>query len=218
MYEFCTHTWSTVKGKCPHDCSYCYVKGIARRFRKPQLEAHFDEKELRTNLGSGNFIFVGSSNDLFATGLPEEWILRTLDHCSKYDNRYLFQSKNPARILDFIDHPVFRRSVVCTTIETGFHYSDHMGDTPDPTQRSIAMGKISEKLTTYVTVEPIMTFHHDHLVQLIRYCNPQQVNIGADSGHNRLPEPSGEQVRALIAEMETFTVVKPKSNLARLLK
>ena len=25
MYEFITHTWNTVAGKCPHDCKYCYA-------------------------------------------------------------------------------------------------------------------------------------------------------------------------------------------------
>lgn len=26
MYDFVTHTWNTIKGECPHDCSYCYMK------------------------------------------------------------------------------------------------------------------------------------------------------------------------------------------------
>ena len=28
MYEFVTHTWNPIKGKCYHDCSYCYMKKI----------------------------------------------------------------------------------------------------------------------------------------------------------------------------------------------
>jgi len=35
MYEFATHLWNPVKGKCGYDCSYCYVKRIAKaRHRK----------------------------------------------------------------------------------------------------------------------------------------------------------------------------------------
>ena len=90
MYEFVTHTWNTIKGACPHDCSYCYMK----RWGK-QNPDRFDEKELKTDLGNGNFIFVGSSCDMFADDIPETWILRTLEHCFKYNNRYLFQTKNP---------------------------------------------------------------------------------------------------------------------------
>ena len=61
MYEFVTHTWNTVKGRCPHDCSYCYMK----RWGK-QRDPYFDRRELKTDLGEGNFIFVGSSCDIFA--------------------------------------------------------------------------------------------------------------------------------------------------------
>lgn len=113
MYDFVTHTWNTVKGQCYHDCSYCYMKRWGNL-----KECRFDEKELKTDLGSGNFIFVGSSNDMFSTNIPEWWIRKTLKHCSEFDNKYLFQTKNPDRILDFIDVPVISdKSVVCTTME-----------------------------------------------------------------------------------------------------
>ena len=26
MYDFITHTWNPIKGKCLHNCSYCYMK------------------------------------------------------------------------------------------------------------------------------------------------------------------------------------------------
>ena len=53
---------------------------------------------------------------------------------------------------------------------------------------------------------------------MIKYCNPKQVNIGADSGNNNLPEPSKEKVLALIDELQKFTTIHNKSNLKRLLK
>ncbi|GAI23708.1 unnamed protein product, partial [marine sediment metagenome] len=92
MYPFVTHTWNPIRGKCPHDCVYCYMKVY------PQPELHFATKEMETNLGIGNFIFVGSSTDMWAYEAEGNWILDTLKHCCKYSlNRYLFQSKNPAR-------------------------------------------------------------------------------------------------------------------------
>ena len=90
MYDFVTHTWNTVKGKCPHDCSYCYMKRW-----KNQKKIRFDSKELETDLGKGNFIFVGSSCDLFAHDILYEWIIKTMEHLKRFDNKYLFQSKNP---------------------------------------------------------------------------------------------------------------------------
>lgn len=218
MYNFVTHTWNTVKGPCPHRCGYCYVDKIMKRFNK-KVELHFDESELKTNLGSGNFIFVGSSNDLFAAEHPDEWILETLKHCEKHENRYLLQSKNPSRILDYIDAAVISdKAVICTTIETNRYYPEVISDCPLVDNRADAMNIISEVVKTYITIEPIMDFDLPELVELIKRCNPEQVNIGADSGHNHLPEPSKEKVLKLIDEVNKFTKVKEKSNLKRLLK
>jgi hypothetical protein len=61
MYEFVTHIWNPVKGRCPYECSYCYVGRICGRFGREQREPYLDERELRANLGSGNTIFVCDS-------------------------------------------------------------------------------------------------------------------------------------------------------------
>ena len=207
MYDFITHTWNTVKGTCTHDCSYCYVK------RWGSLNpVRLDEKEFRTKLGDGNFIFVGSSNDMFAAAVPTEWIQRTLDHCKKFDNRYLFQTKNPVRLMDFELPP---NSVVCTTIETNRFYPEIMNNSPKPIIRAEAMSGI--KHPKYVTIEPILDFDLNELIDLIRRCNPVQVNIGADSGNHGLPEPSAEKVLQLIIGLEKFTKVKRKKNLIRII-
>lgn len=210
MYDWITHTYNTVKGKCHHDCTYCFMKRWGHL--KP---VRFDEKELKTDLGSGNFIFVGSSCDMFAEDIPERWITETLTHCSEFDNTYLFQTKNPGRALYFTEWP--EKSVFCTTIETNRWY-DQMHHSPPPFERSRAMNGISIFNKTYVTVEPIMDFDLKELTNLIAMCNPQQVNIGADSGGNSLPEPQPEKIRDLIDCLSGFTKVKEKKNLKRILK
>ncbi len=80
------------------------------------------------------------------------------------------------------------------------------------------MSIISEIVNTYVTIEPIMDFDLEEMVELIKKCNPQQVNIGADSGNNHLPEPPKEKIFKLIEALSSFTTVKQKDNLKRLLK
>lgn len=213
MYDFVTHTWNTVKGECPHLCSYCYM----RRWGK-QKPVRFDEKELKTDLGSGNFIFVGSSCDMFADEIPEEWIIPTLVHCRKFNNRYLLQTKNPGRIIDFL-HILPNSVNICTTIETNRYNKDVMRNCPHIYERSRMMGWLSDEgFDCYVTIEPILDFDVDTLYDLIKPIKPKQVNIGADSGNNHLPEPPKEKILQLIAELEKFTVVKQKSNLKRLLK
>jgi DNA repair photolyase len=215
MYDFVTHTWNTVKGKCPHGCSYCYMK----RFGE-QKPVRFDEKELKTDLGSGNFIFVGSSCDMFAIDIPVSWINRTLIHCRDHNNKYLFQSKSPYRMLkEIIGLELKEKSILCTTIETNRVYPMIMCDCPTPETRARDMALADAyKFKTFVTIEPVMDFDTDELLRLIRMCNPTQVNIGADSGNNHLPEPSAEKLLDLIAELQKFTVIAKKRNLERLLR
>ncbi len=212
MYDFITHTWNTVKGICPHGCTYCYM----HRF-KNQKPVRFDRKELKTDLGEGNFIFVGSSCDLFAEGIPHDWIVNTLTKMNWYDNHYLLQSKNPARMAIYLsdDWIVPRKIVVCTTIETDRDYPEIMREAPPVEDRALAMAKLAD-FPRYVTIKPIMDFDLGPLVELIRRCGPEQVNIGADSGGNHLPEPSAEKVLALIEELGKFTRVQRKKNLARI--
>lgn len=209
MYEFVTHTWNAIKGECPHGCSYCYMK----RWGK-QRPVRFDAKELKTDLGSGNFIFVGSSCDMFAEAIPSEWIQYTLDHCRKHGNQYLFQSKNPARMID--EEIPRQNTILCTTIESNFWHQE-MKNAPHPEERCEAMNRafvLGYRL--FVTIEPIMDFHLSELLTLIRLCRPEQVNIGADSGNNHLPEPSREKLLELIEGLQEFTTIHSKRNLGRL--
>ena len=215
MYYFVSHTWNPIKGKCSHDCGYCYMKRWGN-----QKPIHLDEKELKTDLGEGNFIFVGSSCDLFADDVPGQWIIQVLNHCNKFNNNYLFQTKNPMRILveDWHAHPIFKKSVVCTTIESS-HRHPQMGNTPSITNRATALLKLNNLgIDTYVTIEPIMDFDLDPLVDKIQRTRAKQVNIGADSKGSGLIEPSKEKILALIEILSKFTKVVQKPNLKRLLK
>ncbi len=67
-----------------------------------------------------------------------------------------------------------------------------------------------------ITVEPIMEFDINGFVELIKECQPDQVNIGADSGRHNLPEPPKGKVLELIQELKKFTTVVEKKNLGRL--
>lgn len=210
MYEFVTHTWNMIKGKCFHNCSYCYMKALNPR----QKRVYLDDREFETNLGKNNFIFVGSGIDLFADNISSDWIDECLDKCYEAnntlfgdENQYFFQSKNPQRILEFEDHPVFKSSVICTTIETNRWYAEHMGNCPKIEDRVSAMEEISRRgLKTYVTVEPLMDFDLAEMIDCIRRCNPTQVNFGKESkGLIKLPSPDKQKVQKLITAVAKFT-------------
>ena len=65
-------THNIIKGKCPHGCTYCYMNSIAKRHNSPQKDLFFDEKAL-IPLGKGKTIFIGSSCDMWADDVPEEY-------------------------------------------------------------------------------------------------------------------------------------------------
>lgn len=213
MYNFITHTWNPIKGKCCHDCAYCYMK----RFGE-QKPIRLDEKEMKTDLGEGNFIFVGSSCDLFAQDIPNEWIDRIIQKCINSKSNFFFQTKNPSRILKHIDVEKIKNWTFCTTIETNRYYKDIMGESAVPFERANFMNLLNILgLKTYVTIEPIIDFDLNILVEFVQMCNPKQVNIGADSKGHNLPEPSPEKIEKLVESLEKFTRVELKDNLVRIL-
>lgn len=212
MYPFITHTWNVIKGVCPHACHYCYMKGVVKK------DLYFAKSELKTDLGSGNFIFVGSSCDMWADAVPEGWIMLTLDHCRKYPhNRYLFQSKNPYQIMR-LRQWLPKCSIIGTTIETNRQYPQ-MGKAPIPEHRmSLLHLMYTEDFKTMVTIEPIMKFDLNELLYLVCTCNPEWVNIGADSKRYNLPEPTANEIKTLIEKLQGYKIeVKVKKNLKRLL-
>ena len=156
---------------------------------------------------------------MFAENIPDEWIKKTLKHMEKFDCKYLLQTKNPRRVLDYIDACVITdKCIVCTTIESDSYYPEIMNNSPQPMQRSIAMQELSEIIDTYVTIEPILDFNLEHMVKMIKRCNPKQVNVGASSSFKiKLPEPSKSKVLELVSELQKFTTIHNKSNLQRLL-
>lgn len=207
MYSWINATWNTIKGECPHGCTYCYMK----RFGK-QKPIRFDEKELNSDLGSGNFIFVGSSCDMFAELIPDNWIIKTLEHCDKFNNTYLFQTKNPKNIRRILPE----KSRVCVTLETNRWYPVIMQDCPKPEERVEQIKLIRHPV--YITIEPILDFDLDELLSMIYLCSPEQINIGADTGNNNLPEPSKDKLEQLIFALKSYYTIDQKRNLKRLLK
>lgn len=213
MFDFITHTWNGITGICPHGCSYCYMKIF-----KNLGELKLNRNNLKDDLGEGNYIFVGSSCDMWAKEISDKWIFEVLSKCVQYSkNKYLFQTKNPGRMYSlrqYIPHD----SILGVTIETDKHYPEIMGNSPRMEDRAFFMNQLAGErgFKTMVTIEPILDFNLNELVSLIRKCKPSWVNIGADSKGHKLPEPSKDKILDLIMELEEFTEVKKKTNLKRL--
>ena len=243
MYDWITHTANPLAGECIHNCSYCYVQKLKRA--KPVIAEKYkgcpklDFNGLKQISGKDKFIFIADMSDLFADNVPFSIINEILNKCkSKSENRYLLQTKNTKRLFEFIQlindevqeeiglgkiH--FRKLFsVATTFETNRTFSGsesfmkYFGNSPKPMERILEFKRLGfADFDKYITIEPIMDFDLKIMVDEIKDVMPKQVNIGADSGNNHLPEPTKEKILQLIKELEKFTIVKQKSNLARLL-
>lgn len=217
MYPDVDKTINFIGGKCPYNCSYCYVEDL-KRF--PVLKKKYSgviksmPKEFKKPVGKNKFIFVGSCIDMFAKEIHDTHIIDVINHLSWYDNTYLFQTKNPERFLHPWNFP--QKSILGTTIETNRDYK--LSKAPTPKKRMEAMVNLKYfKWDRMISLEPLMDFDLKILVKWIKDIKPKYVSIGADSKGKGLEEPSPEKIKALIKKLNKFTEVKIKDNLKRLL-
>lgn len=212
MYGFVSHTWNAVKGICSHGCEYCYMKRFGHL-----KDVRLEPKEFQDDLGAGNFIFVGSSTDMFAEDVPSEWITAVMEHLGRYpDNGYLLQSKNPSRFMEFIDD-LPPGAVLCTTVET--NRENDLGCAPSRQERLQAMHALKQHISVHITLEPIMDFDLEEFSEQIISLRPDQVNIGSNTSSVKIPEPSKEKTLALIKILKENDInVHEKDNLKRLIR
>lgn len=219
MYDWVTHMHSHLGGVCPHKCSYCYVQknrfGVSPRY---QGNLRLLNYELGVHYGKEKIIFIEHMNDLFAEEVYTDWIYKILHHCNEHpQNQYVFQTKNPRRAHYFISS-FPKESMIGTTIETNRDIS-HISKAPSPLHRYCGIGKFSMGgYKTFVTLEPILDFDVNVLASWIKNIHPDFVNIGADSKHCSLLEPSPKKVRELIEKLTANGImIKKKINLKRFL-
>jgi DNA repair photolyase len=222
MYDWITYMHTHLAGRCPHECSYCYVQtnphGVAPRYKG---EPRLIEEELNIGYGSdGKIIFIEHMGDLFAKGIFDKWIDQILLHCRLFPkNTYVFQTKNPIRTSVFLSR-FPSKSLIGTTIETNriIPLVTSISKAPIPLDRYLGIKKCKGKgFDIFVTVEPIMDFDVDVLSGWLIDLKPSFVNIGADSKNCGLPEPSPDKIRVLIQALQKANItIKKKTNLKRL--
>lgn len=225
MYSWVTHMHTHLGGQCPHECSYCYVKtsrfGINPRYTG---DLRLYEKELKVDYGEDKTIFIEHMTDLFAEKVPDEFIGKVIKHCCEYpENRYVFQTKNPRRLDQFYRELLpLNFVIVGTTVETDNEaLLSKYSKAPSPWDRINALQWVKRNVFhTFITIEPIMKMDVKSFISLLSgmVYKPDFINIGADSKHCNLPEPSAQEVKALIKGIQDLGIeIKVKSNLSRII-
>ena len=216
MYPWIYETKNPIRGKCPHACNYCYVP-TSRVKRLYEGKPYLVESFFKHGLGQGKTIFIGSCFDIFAEPILTQWIELIFQRCVRFNNTYLFQSKNPGRFHELLKLGIPSNAIYGTTIETtDINLSGMISSAPTVVNRWDAMVDLNlpDKM---VSIEPILDFNLFRMVNWVETIKPKFVSIGADSKNHNLPEPPAEKVRELIQELEKFTEVKIKKNLDRIL-
>jgi DNA repair photolyase len=243
MYLDVDWCWSPLVYGCQYQCSYCYaMKNFVKHGKSWDTLPHwasenFKRVDERTDpiwkglpkLPDGK-IFVCYTTDLFASNVPVDWIETILAHCweacvvhgESELTTFVVQTKNPER-LDEFDY-IFRKFPKDTiqfgiTLETNMDTSK-ISKAPHPIERAVAFKAFIAKTAypAFVTIEPVMKFTSDSLINLIEIIKPDLLWIGADSKNSGLPEPDeNELVEFFYDVREIVWDVRLKPNLDRLL-
>lgn len=232
MYGWVSHMHSHIRGACEHKCKYCYVKStaagrcgmydgeleISERALKKKLWSERIEREAKERGFVRPMIFIDHMNDLWAKGVPDEWIGRVLEHCKEDDRSdYVFQTKNPGRYADWFEE-LPGKMMIGSTVETDI---DEVGKEAAPgaplvSERIKALEEL-DYFHPFVTIEPVLRCNPERFAELIAGVKPWFVTLGADSKGHGLDEPSAEELGVLVDELEKREIrILVKNNLGRI--
>ncbi len=224
MYSDSVKQWNVVIG-CNFDCIYCKKSFQAQMKRqKPMIDKngkkrgcqecydykpHFHPERLKDSLPNttgDQFIWCCSSSDIFFADTV--WMELILNKIREYPNRtFFFQTKDPSVFTKY-DFP--KNVMLGITLETNeYPHGYRPSKAPLPWHRYILFKDLKYPRKV-ITIEPIMEFRYEILLNWIIALKPERVYIGYDTKKNNLPEPSIEKTRKLIDELEHFTKVKQK--------
>jgi len=218
MYEDSVLQWNVFVG-CRFDCIYCERSFKLQMKRQKNncsicynYEPHFHPERLNRSLprtSGDQFIWACSSGDI-AFAKPE-WIQKILGVIKRYPDRtFLLQTKNP---IVFKQYEPFPPNIVLdTTIETirdDIYTFYKISKAPLPSKRFEDFLAVTHP-RKFVTIEPVLEFDLDKMVDWIKQIKPERVYLGYDSKNCELPEPERQKVLELERQLKAFTKVKRK--------
>jgi len=155
----------------------------------------------------GTIIFVCSMGDLFCKEVPNEWIERIIEKASEAtNNRFLFQTKNPRRLIDWLPDMdnLKQRPVLGTTIETNRDTPWSLA--PTTTERYLSLWYSQDEHAygthdLFLSLEPLAEFDLETLTYMVTSLRPIAVEIGLENYSNTIPKPSNDSIRLLLEEL-----------------
>lgn len=204
MYVHSVKQWSPFVG-CEYGCLYCKSSFQAqlKRYGKQNCSScytytpHTHPERLNQRLPKTKFmqfIFTCASGDI--SFCPRDYMEKILERIEQEPGKtFLLQTKNPA----VLDGFVFPKNIVLgITLETNRDSGYSVfSKAPMPSQRYKDFLKLRHPLKM-LTLEPIMEFDMDVMINWIMNINPCMIWLGFNSKHKgMLPEPSIDKVKRL---------------------
>ena len=220
-----THSWNVLQG-CEYQCSYCWARRMKKIYKQDD-SVRLREDWLEDDLGEGRIVFVAEVSDIGGHWQKEEEVLRVLEHCRRFDNTYIFGTKNPHGLVKYV--PFMPAKVILwVTVESN---TDHeVSLAPPPKERIEGIHELfNEGLQAKlcVSMEPLLKFDPVILKDWLEVLRPSILYLGLDSRdkhknfsdrHGLLPEPSEEEIKWLYSfGKEVCGIVMVKENLWSLL-
>lgn len=197
LIEWCDYTANPVRGKCFHDCHYCYMTAQHKRFKTGE-EVTFHPEVLGNmqDYKKAATIFVGSSHDIFGAWVKEEWLTKILNNFVTTNKRRIYLTKNPERLPP-------RPPIICP--------SEFFGASIDTVERALVTNQFRDRLD-FLSIEPLLKDVSDY----VDLRGIGAVIIGAQTGRGAF-KPPVEWVQKLIARADANDAkVFIKDNLLKL--
>jgi len=196
--KYCTPSFQAQMKRQKHRCMNCY-----------NYTPH-EHPERLGKIPNSEIVFVCGDGDISFSSIEyTKKIIETVKTKSKPTQTIYFQSKNPAYFENFEFPP---NVILLTTLETDDDeiYAE-ISQAPLPTDRADDFRKLKYP-RKILTLEPLIKYHKERFIEIIKGIQPEAVWIGYNSRPNyvTLPEPSLAETMELITELRKFTVVKEK--------
>ncbi len=215
MFPFISDTCNPIGGYC-YDCRYCYIHGVrGMKIRYGHMRDKYSgqhelyESVLSKRFKEGRFVFPCDCIDIFHPDIPRYMVRRTLEWIDGNEAMFLLLTKNPVGFEEYkLELP--NNISIGITCETNRDYGK--GVIPNPYNRfkvfkHMVFSGEYDHYPRLISIEPIMKFDMITLYNQIKFCEPDCVAIGYDSGNNKLYEPYKSETLELIHRLRDSGVL-----------